>query len=335
MKFVNILINTDLVPKKIYHYKKLRIIIYPSTIVFPASGHSEKQNGTGLIIYAKNRELTKDYIRTHLKKFYMFFQFLHHSSSFFVWYVNTNLLELAKDVFEYKSLNNFLKENAAKEYSKISGIYKHNNIYDNFGFFVHGNMYNAKIPTEEYLQKFMRLSESDKLYNQINLFSIIDAFQFPLNRLYSNDGVKISLLFTIIDSLFDDLHIKEESEKKCPNCGFPSKRKITMKEKLKQFSKGLSEFKENDQKLLLKILWKHYQTRNKVYHEAGIFDSSNEAQQIIKKLGGDYISLIDEVNHSESASLSGYMVMKEIVQIQLLKKLAAVRMEEEHDEFFL
>ena len=322
MEFVNFFIETSLVPKTKFHYEDLKLIIYPSKWKSENSNYPDTKTKTGLIFYDYNGNLTHEKIKSRLTNFYIFFQFLHHSPNLFTWFIDQNILNLDQGIKDYSTLDDFLKYNYEQNYDNIEAFYKNKNVYDDFTFWAHLNSFKISFPTESMYKKFLSLSIADKLYEQINLFSVIEVFQFPINRIYDNTNTKVSLMFTIINSMFDDFELDRRATKTCENCGFEKHGHKSMKNLLREFSKQLGLNTESEQ-LFNKILWKHYRTRNDFFHEAKSLDSREETRRLVELIGSNTFSLQDELDHS-SASHSGYMIIKEIAQWLLIEKLNAV-----------
>ena len=322
MHFINFNIHTDLVPQKLFELKSLNFIIYPSKKKI-ISTHNfktiEPNTFTGLIIKGEKESLTPLHIKKKLQEFLQFSNFLFPSHYSLIWAAANRLFdkEIEEQIQPIVQLDSYLNENLETQIENISAIYSERVDYNQWALFPHGN-FNLNVDFEKLLGKFLALEETDRLKHQISLFALNESLEQVLYSFYHNSNMTISFMYAIIDSLMNDFDNEQQVEKKCKKCGNIVLGKKTTKKRIKQFLSNIG-FSGDNHKLLFKILDEHSKIRNDFFHETKIERNEDIILNKLKKKGGTQFSLEEDIK--TGARTSGFMLIKEVCQIILIKKL--------------
>lgn len=165
------------------------------------------------------------------------------------------------------------------------------------------------------------------LRHQIELLSFINVEQQLVGKFYSNGNVEISLLYTLLDSIMDEIIGKEPVKKVCPNCGYETFGRKKDKVRIKEFCSITFDNEEKSAKLFNKIIWNLYKIRNSFFHE-GLNESSQEIimegfRKIKEETGEARMSIEEEVDYSQSRLL-GKQNLKSLIGQLLIEKLLNV-----------
>lgn len=317
MHFINFDIHTDLVPNKVYDLGYVDMTVYPTMRKLPETKVYQPRTLTGVIVKGEKQALTTDAIRSRVKDFVVFSNFIFPSHHSVRWLTSHHFHDLEKLARPIGELDRFLSENLETDLEQIHGFYKSHDIYGETTLFPHQNVNEVKVNFQELLAIYSSLGKNDILRQQISLFALNGNAITLLNRFYDNSNLEISLMYSIVDSL-----MKENDQpviKKCVNCGHETTGKKKDKHRIKDFVSKLG-YNASDQDLIFRTLWEHYRVRNDFFHETKIVPLGDTIKEIVDQTGSNLISLEDELKYGQGR-LSGFMIVKELVQNLLIKKL--------------
>ncbi len=320
MHFVPLEIHTDLVPKQVYDLEKINLVIYPTKKKLPETRIYRPRTITGLIIKGEKEQLTNQFIKNKVIDFIAFSSFIFPSMHSVKWVHGFDFHEVEKTIYPLEDLENYVNGNCELDIDKIHGMYKVHNFYSSCELFPHTNPNEIKFDFANLLNVFYSLEKKDKLRNQISLFSLYNISPQYLSPFYDNSNVEIGYLYTIVDSLIDEIDSDQTITKKCEKCGYEKPGRKNNKRRINDFVSKL-DYRTDDAKKVIAILIEHSKIRNDFFHEAKMESNFDIINDIIEKTGSNTIPLQAEINHG-GGRFAGQMGIKELVQRILIRKLS-------------
>lgn len=319
MEYIFYNIPSFIIPKKAFRIDEIGIIYFPSKV---KNGVANSFSSLGVVIF--NKDLIYKNTISLLEDSIKFLSICQPDFHSYRWLSqqNYNQSEFDKKKRNCTSINDVILEYIDK---KPKGI----DLKDFSAFTYSIDNFQEAFNILELFKAYRVIENGDSLKNMVNLFSFARNCDPFISRVYNNQNLKISLMFTILDEIMPNEEI--DKKVKCVYCNkvHVEKGKLKTKNRIKRFVSDL-QLDTNNKALLFAVINHMYCIRNDFFHE-GLYESLNDK---IKKLsnatGRKNFTLKDELKHIEGR-FSGILWVEHIIRAILFQMLSEINRVEKYE----
>lgn len=300
-------------PTEPYYIKELELVILPIEQQLPDIEYYVPCGTIRIIFYGK--ELLEVKLKEQIFSIVKFKCFLYPDTTLYHWLINKTFINQLKARKEINDLESYVNQiYKKKDFIEVAD-------YNKYPLLEISSKRNNVNFREKYL-KFINLDSKNakqlKIKELIEYYSFIITSSALFGSIYKNENFKISNIFSIIESLIN-LEIEDQSGYRiCPSCKEKIPFKKSMNELIEEFIRK-QNLNENNKTMFIKILKKHYSTRNTFSHDVKYLDVTEKTKEIAIK-NNNVLSLDNEIKYA-NAGFTGLYHVNSLIRLIILDKL--------------
>lgn len=319
-------IPSRLLPTKAYHLESASLFLFPSTTVCTLMQQFCNLPSLGIVLYGEKDFLSSEVLNCKLNDILTLLGMTMPDSHGFNWLQNQwlDICHAERRILSVEDPAKFVAQRTAHVNRNLQGIQL---ILDFESLLVpHIIQIETIVNLCSALSEFMKLPQGDRLKEQIRLFTFALCSTTLLSCIYNNDNLKLSLLWTVLDSQMPDVKVEEFSE--CPHCGAEILRRVSKdSERINDFLKQFA-LDQNDRLLVRDFLYKKLRrSRNRFFH-GGRFDAIiDKANTLDKTIGKPMFTFLEDIERAEGR-FSGVHVLEFLLQRIFFAELGGLTIDE-------